>query len=123
MCLPFCPKCGKQIEENALCCRNCGEPLTQHSQPVQSPQPMQSSVSPYALPLPSKGAGGRKFSILGIVFACLSLIVLAIPFGMLAVIFGLLGVLKNDTKLGVVAIVLGVVLATISFLAALFFLY
>ena len=42
---------------------------------------------------------GRKFSILGIVFAICSLIVLPIVFGPLAIIFGTIGVLKGDTNL------------------------
>ena len=53
---------------------------------------------------------GRKYSILGIVFAVLSLVVLPIVFGPLAVIFGIIAVLKDDIKLGITAIVLGVVL-------------
>ena len=62
---------------------------------------------------------GRKFSILGIVFAVLSLIVLPIVFGPLAVIFGIICVVKNDTVWGIVAIVLGGVMAVISTLIAL----
>ena len=27
--MPFCPKCGKQVEENASFCPSCGAPLTQ----------------------------------------------------------------------------------------------
>ena len=65
---------------------------------------------------------GRKYSILGIVFAILSLVVLPIVFGPLAVIFGIIAVLKDDTKLGITAIVLGVVLAVISTLIGMFFL-
>ena len=66
----------------------------------------------------SNKPAGRKFSILGIVFAVLSLIVLPIVFGPLAVIFGIIGVIKNDTLWGIVAIILGVVLAVISTLIA-----
>ena len=32
--MPFCPRCEKQVEENALFCPDCGAPLTQQ-QPKQ----------------------------------------------------------------------------------------
>jgi hypothetical protein len=66
----------------------------------------------------SSKPAGRKYSILGIVFAGLSLIVLPIVFGPVGIIFGVMGTLKNDTKLGITAIVLSVVLATASTLIA-----
>ncbi|MBS3106064.1 hypothetical protein J4419_00165 [Candidatus Woesearchaeota archaeon] len=65
---------------------------------------------------------GRKYSTLGIVFAILSLVVLPIVFGPLAVIFGIIAVMKDDTKRGILAIVLGVVLAVISTIIAMYFL-
>jgi len=65
---------------------------------------------------------GRKYSILGILFAVLSLIVLPIVFGPLAIIFGVIAVLKGDIKWGIIAIVLGVVLAVVSILLAIYFL-
>jgi hypothetical protein len=61
---------------------------------------------------------GRKYSILGIVFAALSLVVLPVIFGPVGVVFGVIGTVKNDTKLGITAIVLSVVLATTSTLIA-----
>lgn len=70
----------------------------------------------------AKKPEGRKYSILGIVFAVLSLVTLPILFGPIAVIFGTAGVLKNDTRLGVIAIVLGVIFAVISTLIGMYFL-
>ena len=68
-----------------------------------------------------KKSSGRKYSNLGLVFAILSLVVLPIVFGPLAVIFGVKGYLSGDEKRGILAIILGVVLAVIStFLGAYF---
>jgi exosortase/archaeosortase len=61
---------------------------------------------------------GRKYSTLGIVFAILSLIVLPIVFGPMGIVFGIIGVVKNDMKRGIWAIVLSVILATVSTLLA-----
>ena len=37
--MPFCPRCGKEVEPNAAFCSNCGAALTQQQvfQPVQQP--------------------------------------------------------------------------------------
>lgn len=40
--MPFCPKCGIQIEPNDVYCKGCGIPLTQ--------QPTQPSAPPYVPP-------------------------------------------------------------------------
>lgn len=61
---------------------------------------------------------GRIYGILGIVSAVLSLIVLPILFGPAAVILGIIAMNKNDKTLGITAIVLGVVLAVISWILA-----
>jgi len=63
---------------------------------------------------------GRKFSILGIVFACLAWVVLPIAFGPLAVIFGIVGALKGDIKFGIIAIILGRLFALASSLIGLY---
>jgi len=70
----------------------------------------------------NKETKGRIYSIFGIVFAVLSLIVLPIVFGPLAVIFGIIAIYKKDTKLGIAVIILGVALAVISTLIAMYFL-
>ena len=72
---------------------------------------------------------GRKYSILGIVFAVLSLVVLPISlnnkitfiifpiiFNIVAVLFGVLAVKEKDNKLGVLCIVFGLFLALLSVL-------
>lgn len=61
---------------------------------------------------------GRIYSILGIVSAVLSLIVLPILFGPIAVILGIIAVNKRDKALGVTAIILGIILAIISWIIA-----
>lgn len=98
----YCPECGKDLVDNPKFCPECGKELKEEKLKRQKE--------------------GRKYSILGIVFAFCSLIVLPIIFGPLAVIFGTIAVLKDDKELGIVAIVLGVVLATISFLIGMYFL-
>ena len=65
---------------------------------------------------------GRIYSILGIVSAVLSLITLPILFGPVAVILGIIAINKNDKTLGITAIVLGIVLAIISWIIAVLFL-
>jgi hypothetical protein len=40
--MPYCPRCGKQVEETALFCSSCGAPLK------QQPQTGQSAVSAYS---------------------------------------------------------------------------
>lgn len=70
----------------------------------------------------NKTPKGRVYSVLGIVFAVISLIVLPIVFGPLAVIFGIIAIRKNDKKLGEIAIGLGIVLAIISYLLGNYFL-
>ncbi|HTY44292.1 MAG TPA: hypothetical protein VMC80_03545, partial [Patescibacteria group bacterium] len=61
---------------------------------------------------------GRIYSILGIVSAVLSLIVLPILFGPAAVILGVIAINKKDKTLGIISIVLGIVLAILSWLIA-----
>lgn len=48
--MPFCPKCGKLVEQDAIYCPNCGALLT------QQPQPTQPTVPPYVPPRPVRGA-------------------------------------------------------------------
>ena len=47
--MPFCSKCGRQVEENASFCQNCGAALTQQPQPTQYSQP---TVPTHVLPRP-----------------------------------------------------------------------
>lgn len=61
---------------------------------------------------------GRVYSILGIVSAVLSLVILPILFGPAAVILGIIAINKKDKTLGIIAIVLGIVLAIISWIIA-----
>ena len=63
----------------------------------------------------------RRYGILSIVFAVLSLIVLPIIFGPLGIIFGIIAVLKGESKLGITGIVLSVVFATISTIIGMYF--
>lgn len=65
---------------------------------------------------------GRRYSNLGIVFACLAWVVLPIVFRPVAVILGVKGYMDGDEKRGIIAIVLGVVFATLSTIIAAFFL-
>lgn len=65
---------------------------------------------------------GRKYSNLGILFAFLSLITLPIVFGPLGVFFGVKGYLRNDEKRGMFAIIISVLFAVASTLAAMYFL-
>ena len=70
--------------------------------------------------VPPQSKDGRKYSNLGILFACLTLITLPIVFGPIGIFFGVKGYLRGDEKRGVFAIVASVVLALIStFLAML----
>lgn len=96
----YCPECGNKLEDSPKFCPECGKELKEEQSKKQNE--------------------GRKYSILGIVFAFCSLIVFPIIFGPLAVIFGTIAVLKDDKELGIVAIILGVILATISFLIGLY---
>lgn len=71
-------------------------------------------------PAPLQSKDGRKYSNLGILFACLTLITLPIVFGPIGIIFGIKGYLRGDEKRGIFAIVASVVLALVStFLAML----
>jgi len=70
--------------------------------------------------MPAKNRG-RKMSNLGIVFACLSWVVLPIVFGPAAVILGLKGYFLGDEKRGIIAVVLGVVFSVSSTIVAMVF--
>ncbi|MFC1686294.1 hypothetical protein ACFLZZ_04735 [Nanoarchaeota archaeon] len=59
---------------------------------------------------------GRVYSIVGIVSAILSLVYWPFFFGLVAVAFGIIGIKKGDARLGTIAIILGVVLAIMSYL-------
>jgi len=61
---------------------------------------------------------GRKMSNLGIVFACLSWVVLPIVFRPVAVILGLKGYFLGDEKRGIIAVVLGVAFSVASAVTA-----
>ena len=54
---------------------------------------------------------GRKYTNLGLVFACLSWITLPIVFGPVSVFLGVKGYMEGDTKRGIITSVLGVVFA------------
>jgi hypothetical protein len=69
-----------------------------------------------------KQSPGRTYSILSLVFAGLSLIVLPIIFGPIGVIFGVIATIKGDKKLGITGIILSVVLAVLSTLIAMYLL-
>ena len=68
--MPFCPKCGKQVEENALFCPSCGAALTQQPQPTQPIQPPQPSVPPYVPPRPMAGTKNEGLAaVLSFIFS------------------------------------------------------
>jgi uncharacterized membrane protein YvbJ len=35
--MPYCPKCGNQVDENMTFCPRCGSPLKTHAQAQQAP--------------------------------------------------------------------------------------
>lgn len=57
---------------------------------------------------------GRRFTNLGLVFACLSWLAVPIIFGPASVALGVKGYFMGDEKRGMVTIVLGVVFAVAS---------
>ena len=65
---------------------------------------------------------GRKFSIIGIACAAISIIILPILFGPLAIIFGSMGMMKGDRKYGLIAVILGVVLSIASLIVGMYIL-
>lgn len=98
-------------------------PKGSKNKPKESPNPVAGTPIvnvpiPYWTPAKPVESEGRIYSILGIVFAVLSLVVLPIVFGPIAVILGIIGYLKGDRNLGMTAIVLGVVLSVLSTLIA-----
>jgi hypothetical protein len=58
--MPYCPKCGKQVGENALFCSNCGASLTQ--QTTQSTFP---SYGQHGMFGRYRGQRGRLREIIG----------------------------------------------------------
>ena len=88
----FCHNCGAEIDIRAEICPSCG---------LRQPEIF-------------KKGNGRKYSNLGLVFAFLSLIVAPIIFGPLGVVLGVLGYMRGDETRGIIAIVLSVILAVIS---------
>jgi len=101
--MKYCPECGEGLTSMSRFCTNCGYELKGENYKFENK--------------------GRTFSILGIVFAFCSLIVLPIIFGPAAVICGSIGVIKGDRTLGIIAIVLGVILAVISYIIAIYLIY
>jgi len=71
---------------------------------------------------PEKANEGRKFSIIGIACAAISIIILPILFGPLAIIFGSMGMMKGDKKYGLIAVILGIVFSIASLIAGLYLL-
>ena len=110
----YCSNCGTDNTEGNRFCNSCGNTLMDRGYNTG-----QGSYNSWDQEKPE----GRNYAILGIVFAFCSLIILPIIFGPLAVIFGILAVLKDDSSWGIAAIVLGVVLATISALLGMMFMY
>ena len=87
--MPFCQKCGRQVEENASFCPNCGAPLTQQPQPEQPSQPTVPHYGqPKPPPNPSAGDMTRRFATLGYISAFLSLLIMPEIFGSVAIILG-----------------------------------
>ncbi|MBC5793255.1 MAG: hypothetical protein H8Z69_04450 [Nanohaloarchaea archaeon] len=64
---------------------------------------------------------GRKYTNLGLIFAGLSLVVIPIVFGIIGLISGLKGYMDGDERRGALAIVLSVVLATVSAIIGAYF--
>ena len=101
----FCSNCGNENYDDARFCNNCGACLA----PGEGGQECR--------PAEKRGQSeGKVLAILGIIFACCSLLVLPIVFGPLAVVFGVIAALKGELVPGIVAIVLGVLLAVLSYL-------
>ena len=54
--MPYCPKCGNQVEENMTFCPRCGAPL-KHEAPVQAAAP---APAPRRTEKAEKGEKGEK---------------------------------------------------------------
>lgn len=65
---------------------------------------------------------GRKYNILGIIFAFGSLVIFPIGFGPATIIFGTVGLIKGDRALGAIVIFLGVIFTVLSIIIAMYFL-
>ena len=53
----FCPKCGRQLNDNDVFCAFCGETLNKNTSPAQAPQPAP-VVQQYQAPPPAPQPGG-----------------------------------------------------------------
>lgn len=60
----------------------------------------------------------KNYAYIGIVSAVISLIIAPVVFGPIAVILGYLAMRKGEKQLGLVAVILGIVLAIISWIIA-----
>lgn len=82
--MPFCPKCGKLVEEDSIYCTNCGATIS-----IQ-PQSTQSSTSiPYrGASYPPQRDSTKILITLGYVFSAISLFIMPEIFGTIAVVLG-----------------------------------
>jgi hypothetical protein len=109
----FCIHCGAAISNQvADTCPVCHAELPQSP---QSPAVEQSLFEKQRemLQVPAKGLKGTTFAYIGIIFAVASVVVLPVLFGPLALGFGYIATKRGERGLGLVAMILGVVLALI----------
>lgn len=86
----FCPKCGKEIPENAKFCGRCGNPIQMTAKPAKQIQPN----PPSSMPMPQKTQDGEhKNRKLTIILSIVLIVLVLIAVGMAVYYFK---VLRNE---------------------------
>jgi hypothetical protein len=108
--MPYCPRCGALVAEDATVCSNCGTSLRpQQLGAPQSPQPPESAPFPSVPQHPPAGSSTRKFAILGVFSAMLGLLVVPEVFGSAAIILGAYMWRKEQGNRGIGIVIFGII--------------
>lgn len=116
----YCSSCGSLIKDGQSFCPNCGTPVTQPVQPVQSVPPVQTAPQPVVQPVPQPAAvpevpvkKSRGLAIAGFILGISAVAFCFIIFvnlvsifeGLAGAILSILGLVKKNGKLKAMAVI------------------
>jgi hypothetical protein len=115
----YCIYCGAELQnKNSDACQKCLADKTISPRAYYDTNGSPSKSDNGVSVKPGDGIPGKTFAYIGIICAVASIIILPIVFGPLAIFFGYVSITKGERDMGWIAILLGIVLASISFLIA-----
>ncbi len=123
--MPYCPRCGNLVPEDAAVCSNCGYVLHPEKQAASTPS---QSIPPSPTTYPPSSDVVRRYGNYGLLCAVLSLFILPEIFGSAAIILGAYAWKKDVSGsnrglyvviLGIICMLVGIYLTSIIYLGGL----